>query len=167
MLPPKNILKTEAQRSSDSLLLGSGGSGFLYNFNTLCGSFNDFADGIRSSFSVDHDRETFEISQVGTSLGDGKLLVSRAGFPFGFKTIFSDGLGESASSGTTEDWDSELGEGESTNGINNSGEAFTVNENLLSVDYVNNDNELSIVGTIINEANSSSFHECSVNLSMM
>ena len=58
----RNLLKTDAQRSSDSLLLGSGGSGLLYNFNTLCCSLNDLADGIRSSLSMDHDRKTLEIS---------------------------------------------------------------------------------------------------------
>ena len=73
-------------------------------------------------------------------------------------------LEDSGGSSATEQWDSELGECESADGIQYAGEVLTVNEHSLGIGEVDNHYELSVIFTIVNVGNSAGFNVISKDL---
>ena len=66
-------------------------------------------DHVRSLASLDHNLESLIIGQL-SSLGKSFHLLADSGlFPFGIKIEFLGGLGKSSSSGSSQDWEAELG----------------------------------------------------------
>ena len=115
--------------------------------------------------SKDHDSESVHISGTGSCSSSFKLLSSLSSIEFGIKIKGFGGLGESSSSATSEDWDSELCKGESAQWIDHSWEVLkSINQYSKVVNHINNNYKLAVVSTVINETNSTCFNEISKTL---
>merc|ERR1712157_306964 len=93
----------------------------------------ELSNSVRSSLSVDHDGESLKIGKVGAGLFLSELLGSGGGSPFLLKFEIPDSLENGGSSGTSEERDSQFGQSKSSDGVEDSGEAFSINENSVRV----------------------------------
>ena len=107
-----------------------------------------------------HDLEAVEVGQVATSSELLHLEVGLVLSPLGVKTELSGGLGKRARPGASKQRDSELRESESLERINNSWEALqSINEDCVTVGDIDNNDHLSVIIAVVDEANSTWFNE--------
>jgi len=93
-------------------------------------------------------------------LGDGGFL------PFSIKIESLGSLDDGSSSGTSQKWESELGASKSRQWIDNSweGTIWAVDKDSGVVNEVSNNDELSVIFTVIDKTNSSWLNEISKTL---
>ena len=130
----------------------------------LGNDLNLLSDSEASLFSVDHDLEALEVSEVLAFLANGELLGNGRSFPLLCKTGFGRGLFESASAASTLNIEFLSGEGQSLQWHNHSGEVVTIDKDAVIVSDVDNSDHLSKVVSEVNESNSAGFHEVFVSL---
>ena len=96
----------------------------------------------------------------------GNLLSLCACFPLLLETELLGSGDNSGGSGSTEKWQSELGESESADGVKNSGEVFAINEHFVGIAPVNNYDQLSVVFSEVNKSNSACLNVVSKDLKL-
>ena len=122
----------------------------------------ELSNGVGSSFPVAHDLESLEVGESGAGLSLGELLGGWGSLPFGVEAELFDGLEESAGSGSTLDGDNELGKSKSLDWVEDSWEVNSVNEGSVLISEVDDDDDLAVVFSEVDESNSSCFNESSV-----
>ena len=125
---------------------------------------NLLSDGKASLLPVDHDLEALEVGEICTFLSLGELLSDGHGGPLFSEFGFGDGLFEGSSAGSTLNGDLQLGQGQSLQWHNHSGEILTVDEDAVLVSDVDDSDHLTVVISEVNESDSACFHEVFVSL---
>ena len=145
--------------------------------NTLCSSvfkqatvslldhfLGKLADGVRSSLSVNHNLEAFEVVKFGAGFALSKSSGSGGGFPLLFQTELRSGLNEGGGTGTAGQRNSQAGESESSHGVGDAGEVRSIHKHGVLVGDVSDDAHLSEVGSVVHVGNSARFNKLSVAL---
>mgnify|MGYP000882700145 FL=1 len=114
--------------------------------------------------SEDHDLESIEVGSFFSLVEFLHLLLSGASSPLLVELEGLGGLGESAGSASSEDWDSQSGKSESLQWVDGSWEVSSINEDSSEVNEVNNDDHFAVIFSIIDKANSTCFNEISKTL---
>lgn len=164
-----NLAASARSVQRDCSLLALGGSdglldgALLGNTHLLLG---ELADGEGSSLSVDHDAEAVHVAKAGAFggllhlLGGGSLLELLG------ELELLPCLGDSGGSGTAEEGQTQLGEGESTQGVEAAGEVNAVDEDLLVIAPVNDGHEFAVILSEVNVSSSAGFDEISKDLKL-
>ena len=125
---------------------------------------NLLSDGKALLLPVDHDLEALEVGELRTFLSLGELLGDGHGGPLFGESGLSGGLLEGSSAATTLNGDLQLGQGQSLQWHNHSGEVLTVDEDAVLVSDIDDSDHLTVVISEVNESNSAGFHEVFVSL---
>lgn len=141
--------------------------------NLLCGVLlwvellgNHLADGVGSLLSVDHNAEAGEVIKISAFLLNIHLSGSWSGGPFLSDLAVLPGLLDGSGSGTTVEWDLNLGELESADWVHAAWERVGLDESFARVSPVNNKDWLSIVLTKVNKGKSTGFNKRSKGLKL-
>ena len=140
---------------SDSLLLalGTGGGLALSSGGLLRELLGDLPEGECSALPEQHYLEALQVAQIGAGLSAGDLPGLGEGGELLVKIECLRGLVNRSGSLSTLQIQSELGQGESLQGVNHSFEVWSVNEHAVFVSDVGNNDLLAVVGTIVHEGN--------------
>jgi hypothetical protein len=157
-------ITTFSQSSLLSLALALGWSSWssFLGWSLTLLEASKLSDFVASLLSADHDLESVQVSGLASKCESIHFLESRSGLPLLFKVESLGSLSDSASSSSSEKWNSQLSQSQSSEWINASWEALkSFNENSVGVGNVDDDNALAIVFTVINVTNSTCFNEVS------
>lgn len=120
---------------------------------------------IWSLLSKDHDSEPVQIGGIGSCSSSFEFLGSLSIIEFGGQVESFGGFGQCSGSATSKDWDSQFSKLKSAQWVDDSWEAFkSINQYSGIVNHINNNNNLAVVSTVINETNSTCFNEISKTL---
>ena len=120
---------------------------------------------IVSSLSSEHNSESVEVSGVGSKCVSGESLSSWSLGPVGFEVFIVSSLDDGGSSGTLGDSEGDSSEGQSLKWIKNSWEfTNTVNEDSVTVSHIGDNNDLTVVWSIIDVTNSTWLNNVSKTL---
>ena len=120
---------------------------------------------VGSLSSLDEDLESVEISKGSSLVVSIHLGESLGGSPLLLEIESLGGLGNGSGSGSSQQGKSKLGQVESLEGVDDSGEVSeSINKHSGVVNDVGNDNHLSVVLSVIDVANSAWLHKISESL---
>ena len=122
------------------------------------------ADGMRSSLSVNHNLEAFEVVKFGAGFALSKSLGGGGSSPLLFQIEFLGDLKEGGGASATGQLHSEVCEGEASDGVSHAREVRSIDKNRVLVSDVRNNAHLSEVGSIVHVGNSARFNKLSVAL---
>lgn len=122
------------------------------------------ADGVRSSLSVNHNLEAFEVVKFGAGFALSKSSGRGGRLPLLFQIELLGDLNEGGGTGTAAQIHSQAGESESSHGVGHAGEVRSVDKRGVLVDNVSDDAHLSEVGSVVHVGNSARFNKLSVAL---
>ena len=124
----------------------------------------ELSHGEASSLSVDHDGEALHVGEAGASVESGHLLGDGSGVPLLLQAESLGGLEDGGGSGTAEHVQLQLGEGESSQGVQHAGEVLAIHQHAVLVSNIDDHDELAVVLAEVHVGNSAGFHESSVDL---
>ena len=115
---------------------------------------------------VDHDLESLEIGKVGSLCSGSESLWPSAISPFLWKSVFTDSLDYSSSSGSLEDIELVSGKGKSFDWVDFSGNSssWSVKKNSVFVKNINDDSNFSKILSVVDNSDSSSLNKSSSGL---
>ena len=125
---------------------------------------NLLSDGKALLLPVDHDLEALKVGELRTFLSLSELLSDGHGGPLIGESGLAGGFFKGSSAATTLNGNLQLGQGQSLQWHNHSGEVLTVDEDAVLVSDVDDSDLLTVVISEVNESNSACFHEVFVSL---
>ena len=118
---------------------------FLYSTVHSLHFLHALADGVATSFAGNHNLEALEVVEVVTGSFSLHLLANVVVLPLGTDIVVLEGLEDGLGAGSTEEGDSDVGESQSLDGVKDSGEVFSIDQDAVLVTDVNNNADLSVI----------------------
>ena len=137
---------------------------FLYRNVHSLHFLDALANGVAASFAGKHNLEALEVVEVVTGGFSLHLLANVVVLPLGADIVVLEGLKYGLGAGATEEGHGDVGESQSLDRVQDSGEVFSINQDTVLVTDVNNNADLAVILTVADPADSTGFYKAFENL---